>query len=59
MSNIFDKSFVLIYYVCQVIFDLSTIPSTNKIVTKGVFLGIFTYLFSTLFISSYYISDDG
>ena len=81
MINIFNKNYILICYVCQVIFNCYKIPSSDEIVTKDIllskkrpfnfshlllftcginilffiFLGIFTDLISTLFISSYYM----
>ena len=83
MINIFNRNSIFAYYVCQVIFNCYTIPSSDEIVTKDIlllekrsfnfailllftcwikilffiFLGIFTDLFSTLFVSGYYISD--
>ena len=80
MINIFNRNSILIYRVCQVIFNC---PFGDEIVTKEIllsekisfnfallllltcginilffiFLGILTDLFSTIFISSYYISD--
>ena len=85
MINIFNWNSILIYHVCQDIFNCYTILSGDEIVTKEfllsekrpfnfallslltcginslffIFLGIFIDLLSTLFISSYYLSDSG
>ena len=38
--NSFNRNYILVYYVCQVIFNCYTIPSSDKIVKKEILLSV-------------------